>query len=330
MTGEAPAATGGMPESSIARLGAAVAHATAEDPDGRVLLTQALAPAIAAARTVDAWPVVALPAQVAAALGADEDRRDTVVAACIAHFASADVIDDAQDGDLDAAAWGEPPAWREAVTAGVALAHLALQVALDAAAPVAAGAVADVFGRTGVAMSLGQRRDLAQRGAPGGAIREADYLACLAGKSGASFALYASLAGHAMGAAEWLTAALEAYGRGLGMALQLASDMRDARATDGRDRRNQVLTLPVIRAWERLAPGDRPLLLAAWRGEPDAVPLAFLLERSGAMASCAARLAVLRTEALMALDGVALPAGLAGELEVLLDLASPGGAMVQV
>jgi geranylgeranyl pyrophosphate synthase len=123
------------------------------------------------------------------------------------------------------------------------------------------------------------------------------------------------------------TAALAAYGQALGMALQLASDLADVLAPDGRDRPNRQLTLPIIRAWERLAPADRPLLLAAWHGEPEAAPLAFLVERSGARTSCEARIGALRTEAAMALAGVGLPGDLAAGLAAIatsVDARAPG------
>jgi geranylgeranyl pyrophosphate synthase len=300
---------------------ARLVEAAADAAPAAELLGAALAPALTAARARPRWPVARLPLLVARAYGADDQRASLLAAACVLFFAAADVIDDAQDHDLGPAF---PEDWPQAINAGLALTYLAQEAALEAALPTGRAAVGLAFARAGLAMSLGQRRDLAQRGDPGQGIREADYLACLHGKAGGSFALFAGLGALAQGQP---AEPLEGYGRGLGMAMQLASDLADALAEDGRDRPNRQLTLPVIRAWEKLAPGDRPLLLASWHGKPDAPPLGFLIERSGARSSCEARLAALRTEAELALEGAELPDGLAGELGAIaqgVDARGPG------
>lgn len=266
-----------------------------------------------------------LPLAVGRALDGDAGRVEALAAACVLHFASADVVDDAQDDDLP-----EGADWRLAVSAGLGLTFLAQQAALDAAVPAGRAGIAAAFARAGLSMSVGQRRDLLQRGVPDGTWREADYLDCVRGKSGAAFALYAGAAARGLAAPDELVAALEAFGLALGTGLQLASDVADLLGEAGRDRRNQLQTLPVLRAWERLGEGDRPLLIASWLGEPDAPPLPFLLERSGALASCRARIAALRVEAGMALDEPAVPAALAAELRPLLGLLEDPGPLSAV
>lgn len=275
-------------------------------------LQEALAPEMRLARRHADWPVITLPLAVHQNLGGEIAQGLELAAACALFFASADVIDDVQDGDLAPEAFGG--AWQQAVNAGNALIFLSQQVAMAATLSRHRGRVAEALSRAGLAMSLGQARDLAQRGAPTPALSEGEYLDTIRGKAGASFQLYTALPAIALGRSPRLVAALEAYGLAFGMAVQLASDLRDLAAPDSRDLKNRQPTLPVLIAWQRLKPGDRPLLEATWRGEGEAVPLAFFLERTGALQYAQARLAALRAEAELALDNRAVPSALAEPL----------------
>lgn len=303
-----------MPDRSISLvLDRAEAHlARVATGPALLALRQALAPEGELARRHPAWPVVRLPLTVHTALGGEPDAGTELAAACALFFASADVTDDAQDGDLAPGAFGD--SWQQAVNAGHALIFLSQAVATAATAARHRGRVAEAFAAAGLAMSLGQARDLAQRGADLKAVGEAAYLETIRGKAGASFRLYAALGAIALGRSPRLVAALQAYGEAFGTAVQLASDLTDLAGPDSRDQRNRQPTLPVIAAWHRLSPGDRPMFLASWRGEAGAVPLSFFLERTGATRYAQARLAALSAEAELALETRAMPRALAREL----------------
>ncbi|MFP5502553.1 MAG: polyprenyl synthetase family protein [Candidatus Sericytochromatia bacterium] len=282
-------------------------QAASDGPESLALMRAAFRPQVDLAERLGAWPVAELPLSIASAIAGDAEAAVRLAAACTLFFAGADVIDDAEDGDLDAEGFGS---WQQAVSVGQALSFLAPRVAASAALPRRRAAVAEAFLAAGLAMSLGQRRDLARHGAAIGQVKEADYLETVAGKSGAAFKLYAGLPAIALGGSAALVSALSAFGQRWGAAIQLASDLADMQAPQSRDHRQQLPTLPLIACWQLLAPADRPLLLAAWAGEPGAPPLPFLLDRSGAMAYSRARLAAMRLEAEQALSSRAVPEGL--------------------
>lgn len=301
-------------------------QAASDGPESLALMRAALQPQVRLAGRLGSWPVADMPLAIASALGGEGEAGLRLAAACTLFFAGADVIDDAEDGDLDAEAFGS---WQQAVSVGQALSFLAPRVAMPAAVSRRRAAVAEAFATAGLAMSLGQRRDLAQHGAAIGRLKEADYLQTVAGKSGAAFKLYAALPAIALGGSPALVGAIAAFGDRWGMAIQLASDLADLQAPASRDHRQKLPTLPVIACWQRLAPADRPLLLAAWSGEPGAPDLPFLLDRSGALAYSRARLAAMRLEAEQALLARAVPDCLREALAPLcaLVVATPGLAL---
>lgn len=295
----------------VLRVLAAVDAALVADPE----MARAAASARHAAEVLPGWPPVALPLTVGAAFGLSSDAAEGLAAAGVLFFAAADVIDEAQDGELDPEAW---PAWEPAVAAGFGLLFLSQQVAL-AAAPVAShAALAAAYATAGVAMSRGQAMDLAARGMPGAGSGEAAYLECVKAKTGAAIGLYAAVGAIAASAPAAACLALDAWGRAAGGALQLASDLADLARPDSRDQAAMRPTLPIIRAWHRLAEGDRPLLDAAWRRDEGAPELNFLLQRTGALTYSRSRLDVLRMEAELALEAAVeahdLPAPLAEAL----------------
>jgi geranylgeranyl pyrophosphate synthase len=295
-------------ERILARADAAITDGAAVDPDIQVLLRQALAPASQAARAYEGWPPLYLPVLVGDALGVRAEQVDTLTAACILFFASADVIDDAQDEQLPSDAW---PSWKSAVSGGLTLLFLAHQLALAAAPEERRGAVAATFGGTSLFMSLGQHQDLAQQGGLRALPSEADYLACVRGKTGASVAMFAALPAVVAGADPSLVTALRSWGESLRSALQVSSDLADTLTVESRDRRAGRATLVVQRAWSRLAPADRAHLEAAWRGDAQAPPLEFLLQRTGAVAYVRARAGALKLEAREALQEPYVPTALA-------------------
>jgi geranylgeranyl pyrophosphate synthase len=191
---------------------------------------------------------------------------------------------------------------------------LAQQVALVSVPEPQRAAVAAALGGAGLTMALGQRLDLAQHVALAAAGGEDVHLACARAKTGASIALFASLPALATGAGATTVTALRGWGEAMGCALQLASDVLDTLDHRSRDRRAGRVTLVVQRAWQRLAPADRPLLEAAWRGDAEGPSLDFLLQRTGALAYVRARIGALRIEARDALVAPGVAPGLAEAL----------------
>ncbi|MEB3285730.1 MAG: polyprenyl synthetase family protein [Candidatus Sericytochromatia bacterium] len=277
----------------------AIADGAGAEAETQRLLRRALAPAVDAAQNVAGWPATYLPSVVGGAFRLPPEQIEMLAAACLLVFAAADVIDDAQDGQLHS----EWPSWKEAVSTGLTLLFLAHQLALASAPEERRGAVAAVLGGTVLSMSLGQQRDLSQTGTLDGLRTEADYLTCVRGKTGASVALFTVLPAVVSGAPAEVLSVLKGWGEAMGAALQVASDLMDALSPAGRDRRAGRPTLVVQRAWSRLAASDRPHLEAAWRGEPQAPNLEFLLQRTGAVAYVRARVGALKLEARELIQG---------------------------
>lgn len=295
----------------VARVLAAFDAALADDPG----LALGAASARMAIEFVPAWPPLALPLTIGPAFGLAADACEGLATAGALFFAAADVIDEAQDGELDPAAW---PAWEPAIAAGFGLLFRSQQLALAAVPDAARGPLAAAYAEAGVAMSRGQWADLAARGMPADGGGEAAYLECVKGKTGAAIGLYAAAGAIAAGAPPAAVEALTAWGRAAGGALQLASDLADVTREESRDQAAMRPTLPIIRAWNRLGEADRPLLTAAWRGDPGAPALLFVLQRTGALTYARTRLDALRVEAELALEAAAeagdLPAPLVAAL----------------
>lgn len=124
-------------------------------------------------------------------------------------------------------------------------------------------------------------------------LDEASYFAIIEGKTAELTAVSCRLGAHYAGADEDTTAALEAYGRHLGIAFQIADDVLDIwgeeRVTGkslGTDLEKQKLTLPLIRLLEAAEPAvaqDVRRLLGEARSE-SRKQLIPLLEDSGALA----------------------------------------------
>ncbi|MBM3268400.1 MAG: polyprenyl synthetase family protein [Candidatus Sericytochromatia bacterium] len=276
-------------------------------PDGmRLLAERVLAKAGGIAADYPEWPLLALPGALADAYGLAAERREALLAGAVLFYAAADVIDDAQDGDLDPADWGEPP-WLRAVNVGNALLFTALAAFLDAAPPAGRGAMAAAVARAGLAMTGGQHRDF-ELGPGGTAYSETEYLACIEGKSGGSLGLFCRAAGLAAGVAD---AALldrqETLGRCVGAAVQLRSDMVEIWSTGpSRDLANGRRTLPVLYGLAASDPAGRAALPALLSDAGRKVELIAALDALGTGPYCDLRLAAYAGEALAALDGLGL------------------------
>ncbi|MBM3266214.1 MAG: polyprenyl synthetase family protein [Candidatus Sericytochromatia bacterium] len=209
------------------------------------------------------WPVVALPRGIAEIYALPAARGNPLAEGCVLFFLAADVIDDAQDGDL-------PPdiGWPEAVNAGQALLFGALD-ALSEAAPGAA--VAREVADAGRALASGQAIDLTLTwdSAPG----EDTVMKAVQGKAGASLKLFARMGALAADRPEAEVATWGEIGEALGTAVQLRSDVRDLQGADSRDFQQSKATLPVAYAIGRsggafqaaAAKGDRAAVCEAIR-----------------------------------------------------------------
>jgi geranylgeranyl pyrophosphate synthase len=240
------------------------------------------------------WPVVELPRRAAVALGADEALADGLAAAAVLFYAASDIIDDAQDAELDQHPTWPGWDWRHAVNCGNLLLFLSGEhlAELEAPAEARAGFAAE-FARAGRLLSRGQFKDfLAEPTTPWG---ESQLLGVLEDKAGASFGCWAALGPLATGQGD--VSAWRAFGERLGMALQLASDVRPYTGFGiSRDLAVGKLTLPLLYAREA-----NPAIAATW----DEGPLGHLAQEglkarvaaTGAVTYACMRVEVLKKEA---------------------------------
>ena len=134
----------------------------------------------------------------------------------------------------------------------------AFQLAASASKPDACRRLAAATNR----ICAGELHQVSRRG--DFALSEAEHLAMLDGKTAELFAAACGLGARFAGGDAAAEAALERYGRGLGVAFQIADDVLDLlgdEATTGKtvgsDLRKQKLTLPLIRLRDTAAPAVR-------------------------------------------------------------------------
>lgn len=209
------------------------------------------------------WLVVALPAAAGRAYGVPEARLSALVAGCALFYAAADLIDDAQDGDLPA-----DLSWPQAVNGGNALLFAALG-AFGAAAPGAP--VAQEVAVAGRELCAGQAGDLDLVWEP--PPTEDAVMAAVRGKTGGSVALYCRMSALAADRPDHEVARWGALGVALGTALQLRTDVGDLMQARSRDLAARKATLPLAYALRRdpdallkaAAAGDQAGVIAALR-----------------------------------------------------------------
>ncbi len=258
------------------------------------------------------WPVVALPAAIAEIYEMGRDRGSALAEGCALFFLAADVIDDAQDGDL-------PPdvAWPEAINAGQALLFGAL-AAFAAAAPGAD--VASEVAEAGRCLASGQALDLALTW--DSVPSEDTVMAAVRGKSGASLALFARIGALAAGRPPDEVATWSEIGEALGIAIQLRSDVRDIQSLASRDFRERKATLPVVYALGRsggafaaaAAAGDRAAAAEAIRACGGFTFCEFKIDALGLEAADAIARLALAPEGAERLDALAAAATRAPDL----------------
>jgi octaprenyl-diphosphate synthase len=157
----------------------------------------------------------------------------------------------------------------------------------------------------------GELRQVCERGNL--ALTEADYFAVIEGKTAALTECCGRLGALYAGASEDVAARLANYGRGLGLAFQIADDLLDlvgheetAGKTLGTDLAQQKLTLPVIHSLNRLpAPEAAELRDAIRDGDPDLGPRVLAaLERTQSVAYARRRAEEFARSARHELDGL--------------------------
>ncbi len=232
-------------------------------------LVESRAERVARQTDPERWPVVAVPARIARSYGVPSERAEALLDGCRLFFLSADVIDDAQDGDLPVGMM-----WPQAINAGNAFLFGAM-AAFAASAPGAP--VANEIGRAGLALTSGQAMDLAsswQR-----PMSETEVLSSVRQKSGASMQLYTRMAALAAEQNHDIVDLWGELGGIWGTMTQLRSDLLDLADPQSRDLRNRKATLPIAYALERYPAATHEALQA-----PDPLPLLTLLRSCGALA----------------------------------------------
>lgn len=250
-----------------------------------------------------AWPALALPRAILAGHGAPAEGAECVLAGCALFFLAADIVDDAEDGDLPA-----DLSWAEAVNAGHSLLFGAL-AAFSAAVPT--GGVAEAFASAGRALASGQSLDLSLDW--NGEADEDLVMAAVRGKAGASMALYARMAASACGLPCSAVDRWAEVGERMGMAVQLRSDLADLENPGSRDLKARRLTLPLAYGIRRSPQTVRPALES---GEQYRVVAA--LRQCGAITFAEFKIEALILEAVDLLAPLGLTEGARARIEAVL------------
>jgi geranylgeranyl pyrophosphate synthase len=277
-------------------------------------------------------PAVHVPLLVHAALTGAEAPALPVAAACTLVYLGADLFDNLADGELPAcwAPWGAGQASLAAATLLAALPGLALARLADTAAA-RRWELAHLFAASLATMSAGQHDDL--RFAEAAEVTPAICREMVERKSGAEGALFATAGAMLARADAGQIAHYAAFGRCLGSAVQLASDLADLwGAGPSQDLLTGKQTLPIAHALTVLAGTARSDLLAqlaAARETADAHPgVQATLAGAGSLRYTALVVGVYRQEGLRHLAAAVPRQPAATALRALLDNVSllPGTA----
>lgn len=217
------------------------------------------------------WPVLALPALMGELYRMPRARAAALAEACALFFLAADIVDDAQDGDL-------PPElpWEHAVNAG----HALLFASIGAFARAAPGAdVAGEIHGAGLRLVSGQARDLdfTWDSPPD----EAAILDAVRGKAGSSLRLFARMGALAAGLSPPQVDIWGDIGDSFGMAAQLRTDLQDLASPESSDFRNRKATLPLVFALRDPASAFRAAARAGdWKEASRALEVSGALDRT--------------------------------------------------
>lgn len=271
-------------------------------------------------------PWIQLPILVHAACGGDEDAATRLAAACTLVYLGADLLDNLMDDELPQRWSSRGPA--QATLAAATLLAALPRVALDRAEQdgIPATRIARLqrsLTATLLTMSAGQHDDLAPE-------PEADLEAARSvaeRKAGAEFAFFAEAGAAAATDDDEVVAAYRSFGREVGAAGQIASDLGDVLAPGGsRDLAGGKRTLPVVHA---LATGDRARLeglLEDARHSSDAhAAVRELLVSAGSVHYTALAVGVYASRARRALSAARPLSGPQRELEAIVGRMHAGG-----
>lgn len=304
---------------------AALVREAAERPDLPPLMAEqlraVLGKKLAVYERVPAWCVPEVPRRCLRALGGPEPLGDRLAAACVLYNCAGDIIDDAQDDELDGNLAWRGWDWRDAVNVGTCLlfTHGAFLAGLDAPGEVRAG-WARAFCDGGRTLTAGQHVDL--RAHADADLDEEAVLRLGAEKAGAAIGAFASLAPLWAGRPD--VPAWRALGVTIGQLFQLVSDLAPYGSfRPHADLAAAKLTLPLLVARD-LDPG----IAGLWR---DGLPLPPAAQdelrrrvvASGAVSYARMRVEILQREASSQIDALGVPT-LATELAPVLQAADLG------
>lgn len=213
------------------------------DLSGRLVAGVARQAGSAAARL--GWmPFINLPFDVSDAAGGDPALTVPLSAASAFVFSGLDVIDDIADGDCQPQWGGVPSAQQTLAGISAVLSFPQLLIAHLPLPPQTITAMLALLAQRMLLAGAGQQLDLALVGA-----EQPDpdaVVASVAGKSGEQLALYCEWAALASGASAEAVAAWGDYGRALGIAAQIKSDLSElCHDTWCRDLASGNRTLPI-------------------------------------------------------------------------------------
>lgn len=291
---------------------AAVAAAAADfvarhavDAAQRALLERALTSLRARRMEPPLAPSVHLPLLVFGALAGDDTPAVPLATATALLELGIDLLDHAVDNEPDAQWAGQPPALALLAATGFLCAVPQLALAeLDAPD----GTRADLqreLAQGLFAIGAGEQRDLMLSA---GACPDLDAVeAAVGGKTGERRALFARLAARLAGASVREAEGFASMARHFGMALQWASDLADAVASEGgRDLAAGTPTLPVV-LWLRAQPDAAQAWARVRAARHDAAARSSLraaLFSGGALRGCQLKIEGERAQARRALAGL--------------------------
>lgn len=241
------------------------------------------------------WPIAELPRRAALAVGAPADLANGLAASAVLFYGASDIIDDAQDGELDRHPFWGDGSWQHAVNVGNLLIFLSGQTLQQLPAPAEARAAwAAAFAEAGVRLSAGQHLDMVAT--PEADLDEATLQRITRDKAGAGWACLATLGPLWAGSPnlpQW-----RAFGETLGSLYQLVSDVWPyVQEGPHRDLAVGKLTLPLLAARDA-----DPRIQGLWAGgralgpEEQAQVRRLALD-SGAVMYAEMRVEILRKEA---------------------------------
>jgi geranylgeranyl pyrophosphate synthase len=236
------------------------------------------------------WPVAVLPELIGSLYGLADERVDALRSGCALFYLAADVVDDAQDGELPASV-----DWRHGVNAGNALLFGAIGAFGEAAASYC---VAPEVSAWGMRLTAGQALDLATTW--DGPLAEHDVITMARLKAGASMALFCRLGARSAGLGDPDVDAWGRLGEAWGAAMQLRNDLRGLQRPGCADLRERRATFPLVHA--RKFGAD----LNAARTESDGEGILEWLDKTGARAATEAAIEHLIGEAFGAIEDLTL------------------------